>query len=222
MVFAQSPQRVEQDWLTADEISSRSGPRNLDARFDERIGLSTRRASVRSHSVGRRNDQAANDRSSIGGRILRRLTRFSIAVLIGVGATLGWQVYGDAAREMFAARAPTLAWLFPVSATKPPVVAATPPASAQQLESLASNLDVVRRSVELLSAKQEQMAQNIATLQAVGEDIRQKMSYTPPPQQAVSIQQHQQQQQQKPVQPRVQPSPAPRPQPPAGAVSPPR
>src|SRR5215471_12899378 len=131
MVFAQSPQRVEQDWLPTDEISSRSGPRNLDARFDERIGLSTRRASVRSHSVGLRNDQAANDRSSIGGRILRRLTRFCIAVLIGVGATLGWQVYGDAAREMFAARAPTLAWLFPVSATKPPVVAATPPASAQ-------------------------------------------------------------------------------------------
>jgi hypothetical protein len=213
--------------LTTDEISSRSGPRNLDARFDERIGLSTRRASVRSHSVGRRNDRAANYRSSIGGRILRRLTRFFIAVLIGVGATLGWQVYGDAAREMFVARAPTLAWLFPVSATKPPVVAATPPASAQQLESLASNLDVVRRSVELLSAKQEQMAQNIATLQAVGEDIRQKMSYTPPPQQAVSIQQHQQQQQQqqqqqKPLQPRVQSSPAPRPQPPAGAVSPPR
>jgi hypothetical protein len=42
----------------------------------------------------------------------------------------------------------------------------------------------VRQGVELLAAKQEQMAQNIATLQAVGEDIRQKMSYTPPPQQA--------------------------------------
>jgi hypothetical protein len=96
-------------------------------------------------------------------------------------------------------------------------VAVTPPASAQQLESLASNLDVVRQSVELLAAKQEQMAQNIATLQAVGEDIRQKMSYTPPPQQAVSIQQ-----QQKPLQPRAQSSSATRLQPRAGPVLPPR
>jgi len=50
---------------------------------------------------------------------------------------------------------------------------------AQQLEPLASNLDVVRRSVEQLAAKQEQMAQNMATLQAVEEDIRQKMSSSP-------------------------------------------
>ena len=220
MVFAQRPRRVENDWLTSDEISSGSQPRELDARSDERIGLSTRRASpVHSlHSLGRGSDQAANGRTSIGRRILRSLTRFSIAILIGVGATLGWQSYGDAAREMLEARAPTLAWLVSISVTKPPVVAVTPPASAQQLESLASNLDVVQRSVELLAAKQEQMAQNIATLQAVGEDIRQKMSYTPPPQQAVSIQQ----QQQKPLQPRAQSSSATRLQPAAGPVLPPR
>ena len=219
MIFAQRPRRVENDWLTTDEISSGSQPRESDARSDKRIGLSTRRASpVHSlHSLGRGSDQAANGRTSIGRRILRSLTRFSIAILIGVGATLGWQSYGDAAREMLEARAPTLAWLFSISATKPPVVAVTPPASAQQLESLASNLDVVQRSVELLAAKQEQMAQNIATLQAVGEDIRQKMSYTPPPQQAVSIQQ-----QQKPLQPRAQSSSATRLQPPAGPVLPPR
>jgi hypothetical protein len=47
----------------------------------------------------------------------------------------------------------------------------------------------MRRSVEQLAAKQDQMAQNIATLQAIEEDIRQKMSSTPPspPQQAASI-----------------------------------
>jgi hypothetical protein len=217
MVFARSPQRVEKDWSTTDEISSGSGPRNLDPRSDERIGLSTRRGSIRSlHSYGHGSDQAAYGRPSIGARILRSLTRFAIVVLIGIGATLGWQSYGDAAREMVVARAPTLAWLLSISATKPPVVAATPPASAQQLESLASNLDIVRRSVELLAAKQEQMAQNIVALQAVGEDIRQKMSYTPPPQQAVSIQQ------QKPPQPRAQSPSTPRPQRPASPVSPPR
>ena len=146
------------------------------------------------------------------------MTRFFIAVLIGVSATLAWQSHGDAARDMVVARAPLLGWLFSVSTTKSPAVAAAAPDPVQQLEPLASNLDVVRRSVEQLAAKQEQMAQNIATLQALEEDIRRRMS-TPPSspsqQQAAPIPQH------KPPQPRaqssaVQSSSVPRPLPPAG------
>jgi hypothetical protein len=53
--------------------------------------------------------QLTSGRPSIGRRIFRALTRFSIAVLIGVGATLGWQ--SDAAKEMLVARVPTLAWV---------------------------------------------------------------------------------------------------------------
>ena len=140
---------------------------------------------------------------------------FFIAVLIGVGATLAWQSYGDVAREMVAARVPTLAWLLPVSATNSPVAAAVSPNSVQQLEPLASNLDVVRRSVEQLAAKQDQMAENIVLLQAVDEDIRPKMSSTPPPpaQQAVFSQQP------KPQQPRTQPAPVPRAPPAAAQLS---
>jgi hypothetical protein len=108
--------------------------------------------------------QLASGPPSIGRRIFCTLTRFSIAVLIGVGATLGLQSYGDAAKEMLVARAPTLAWVLSVSTTKSPVVAATSTDPMQQLAPLASNLDVVRRSVEQLAAKQEQMAQNIAAL----------------------------------------------------------
>jgi hypothetical protein len=78
----------------------------------------------------------------MGRRMLRTLTRFSIAVLIGVGVTLGWQSYGDAAKEMVIARAPTLAWLLSTSTTKPLVVATTSPGPVQQLERLAFNLDV--------------------------------------------------------------------------------
>ena len=157
----------------------------------------------------------ASGRPSIGRRIFRALTRFSIAVLIGVGATLGWQ--SDAAKEMLVARAPTLAWVLSVSTTKSPVVAATSTDPMQQLAPLASNLDVVRRSLEQLAAKQEQMAQNIAALKAVEEDIRQKISSTPPTpaQQAASIPQP------IPPQPKaqssaVQSSSVPRPPPPAG------
>ena len=52
-------------------------------------------------------------RPSIGRRMFRALTRFSIAVLIGVGATLGWQAYGDEARQMLAVQAPELARMLP-------------------------------------------------------------------------------------------------------------
>jgi hypothetical protein len=197
----------------------RGGPaRDLDAQFDPRIGRPMK-PSVRSpRPSGLKDDHIASDRPSIGRRIFHTLTRFIIAVLIGVSATLAWQSHGDAARDMVVARAPLLGWLFSVSTTKSPAVAATAPDPAQQLEPLASNLDVVRRSVEQLAAKQEQMAQNIATLQAVADDIRQRMS-TPPSspsqQQAAPIPQH------KPPQPRpqssaVQSSSVPRPLPPAG------
>jgi len=156
-------------------------------------------------------------RPPIGRRIFRTLTRFSIAVLIGVGATLGWQSYGDVVKEMLVARAPTLAWVVSVLPTKSPVVAATSSDPTQQLAPLASNLDLVRRYVEQLAAKQDQMAQNIAAMQAVEEDIRQKLSSppSPPAQQAASIPQP------KPPQPRAQSSAlpsssVPRPPPPAG------
>ena len=54
---------------------------------------------------------------------------------------------------------------------------------ALQLEPLAANLasglEYVRRSVEQLALKQEQMARNIAALQAVDEDIKQRVSSPP-------------------------------------------
>jgi hypothetical protein len=191
---------------------------DLDAMSGQPIGIRPVKPSNHSpRSSSLRDGQVASDRPSVGRRIFRTLTRFFIAVLIGVGGTLAWQSHGDTAREMVVARAPLLGWFFSVSTTKSPAVAATAPEPVQQLEPLASNLDIVRRGVEQLAAQQEQMAQNIATLQAVEEDIRQKMSSTPPSpsQQAASITQP------KPLQPRaqssaVQSSSVPRPAPPAG------
>ena len=213
MHYSQSPPLAEKEWLTAEA-------RDLDAISDQRIGKRPVKPSINSsRSSSLKHDQVASDRPSVGRRIFRTLTQFFIAVLIGVGGTLAWQSQGDAAREMVVARAPTLAWLLSVSTTKSPAVAATSPDPVQQLAPLASNLDVVRRSVEQVAAKQDQMAQNIATLQAVEEDLRQKLSSTPPTpsQQAAPIPQP------KPPQPRAQPSAAqsssvPRPPPPAGPL----
>ncbi len=218
ILYSQSPPLAEKEWLTAEETSSGRSARDPDARSDLRSGRRPLNAPIHSPHPPRLNDREfASDRPSIGRRMLRSLTRFSIAVLIGVGATLGWQSYGDAAKEMVIARAPTLAWLLSISMTKPPVASATSPDLVQQLAPLALNLDVVRRAVEQLAAKQEQMAQNITALQAVEEDIRQKVSSTPPSPalQAASIPQP------TPSQPRAQPSAVrsssvPRPQPPAG------
>src|SRR5260370_24081741 len=214
MLYSQSPP------LTAEETSSGGLARDRDARSDQRIGSRRMKPSIDPpHSYRFGEGRLASGRPPIGRRIFRTLTWFSIAVLIGVGATLGWQSYGDAAKEMLVAQAPTLAWVLSVSTTttKSPVVAATSTDPMQQLAPLTYNLDIVRRSVEQLAAKQEQMAQNIAALQAVEEDIRQKMSSTPPApaQQTAYIPQP------KPPQPRAQPSAVqsssvPRPPPPAG------
>jgi hypothetical protein len=208
-----SPTPAENDWMRTEEISS-GGSAYSDARFDPHFGS---RPIERSE---RRKRQLAWDRPSIGRRMFRFATRFTIAVLIGVGATLGWQSYSDVAGEMLVARAPTLAWLVSISTTKPPIAATTSTSQTQQLEPLASNLDAVRLSVAQLAARQDQMAQRITALQVIEEDIRQKISLMPPF--SASASQDAAIPQQKPAQPKapspsVQPSSVPRP-PPAGPV----
>jgi hypothetical protein len=145
--------------------------------------------------------------------MFRRVFRFAIVLLLGIGATLGWQAYGDTGKQMFATYVPDYAWLLSyLPGTKPPApvpvsVAAGP---SLQLEPLAANLEFVRRSVEQLALKQEQMVRNIAALQAVDEDIRQKLSSPPAAVAAAAA----------PAQPMAaipQPKPAP-PKPPAPAA----
>jgi endonuclease/exonuclease/phosphatase (EEP) superfamily protein YafD len=189
--------------------------RDLDAQSDQRTGIMPGKPSIHSYRPSALNDdQMASRRPSLRRRAFRTLARFSIAVLIGIGATLGWQSYGDEAKELVVTRAPSLGWLLPASKTESPVASATSADVAQQLAPLAMNLDVVRRGVEKLAAKQEQMAQNITALQAAEEEIRQKLSAPPPPQQEAAVPQH------KPPQPRaassaVQSSSAPSPRSPA-------
>ena len=185
MLYSQSPS------LTAEETLLGGLERDLDVRSDQRTGRRRVKPSTDPsyHYRFGEGQPASGGRPSIGRRMFRTLVRFSIAVLIGVGATLGWQSYGDAAKEMLVVQAPMLGLVLSVSTTKSPVVAATSTDPMRQLAPLASTLDVVRRSVEQLAARQEQMAQNIAALRAVEEDARPKISSAPPAsaQQAASI-----------------------------------
>jgi hypothetical protein len=176
MLYSQSPP------LTADDAFD-GFARDLGVRSEQRPRRRPKPASDSSYSYRFGEGQPAISRPSIGRRMMRGLVRFSIAVLIGVGATLGWQSYGEEARELLIAQAPALGMLLPVPSTRP-VSAAAYGDPTRQLAPMASTLDAVRRSVEQLAAKQEQIAQNIVALRAVEEEVRQKLlpasSATPP------------------------------------------
>jgi hypothetical protein len=167
--------------------------------------------------TGLKNDQATGERRSIGRRIFRTLSRFLIAVLIGVGGTLIWQSHGDEAKEMVRTWVPSLAWLVPASTTnalpaqEPAAAAVTSPELAQQIQPMMLSLNIVRRSLEQLSAKQEQMAESIATLQAIEQDIKQTMSSSTPSRPVAA---------RKPPQPTAQSSSAILPPPAAGSPLP--
>jgi len=176
MSTSQSASIAQGEWISV------AGPkRDLDARSDQHNEIQPMRLAIESsHSSSVDEGQVASDRPSIASRKLR-LPHFFIAVVIGIGATLGWQSYGDAAREIVVEQIPTLASLLPVSTTKSRALAATSPEIVQQLLPLTFGINVMRRSVDQLAAKQEQLAQNIAVLQAaIEEDVRQKVSPAPP------------------------------------------
>jgi hypothetical protein len=133
-------------------------------------------------------DKLPSKRASLGTRALRALTRFLITFCIGVAATLAWQSYGDAAREMMASSSPQLGWLAPqatpVVQTAPDTIAsAVPSPDLEQLKAMALGLAVMRQSVDQLAAQvvagQQQMTREITKLQATEQDILQKISAPP-------------------------------------------
>jgi hypothetical protein len=156
---------------------------------------------------------------SPGKRASRVLSRFLIVAFIGVGCTLAWQSYGEAAKKKLASWAPPIGWVrlgpglkpspgagFVAEQPSPAAVQesvpdssqaasaaqaapdiATPTAPAapspevqQQLEAMARDLAALRQSVDQLTIGQEQMARDIASLQAAEKDTRHRTSALPP------------------------------------------
>src|SRR5712675_1802008 len=126
------------------------------------------------------------ERPSLGGRALRALARFLLMFCIGVAATLGWQSYGDAARENVASSYPQLAWLSPQPAPPAPAAPTIPAPDLEQLKAMSLGLAAVRQSVDQLAAGQQQMATDIAKLQADEQDILHKMTAAPLPRPAAA------------------------------------
>jgi hypothetical protein len=147
-------------------------------------------------------DRPSQRRQPLGVRIPLAITRFLITFCVGVGATLAWQSYGDAAREMIANASPQLGWLAPQAApverSVPDEIAPAASAAAapdpQPFSPVSVDLDAVRqsvdrvvagqeqitRTVDQLAAGQEQMVREINKLQAIEQYMLYKNSEPPP------------------------------------------
>ena len=118
--------------------------------------------------LDRKNDWPSTKRPSLGKRSLLALVRYLITFCIGVSATLAWQSYGNAARQMIANSSPVLGWLAPPA---PPLVQVV----SDQVVPAEPATPSLQQTVDQLTAKLQQMAGDIATLQATQQAILRKV-----------------------------------------------
>ena len=107
-------------------------------------------------------DPFPNGQPPLRKRASRALSRFLAIFCVGVGTTLAWQSYGDAAREIIANSYPQLGWLaprpLPIAQNVPGMIDLAAPA-AQHLNAM--SLDTMRQSIDWIAAGQEEIARSI-------------------------------------------------------------
>jgi hypothetical protein len=161
----------------------------------------TRVPEVRPRPIKPRDELLPPPEPSLGRRAFRALFRFLIAIGLGIGGTLAWQAYGDAARQMIATAYPErLGWIAPPASTTAPapqsaraaLASAAPSVDEEHLKAMAADLAAMRQSVEQLAGQvasgQQQVSDEIAKLgdeigklRASEQDILNRIP-TPPPQ----------------------------------------
>ena len=132
----------------------------------------------------------------------RTFTRYLVAILIGVAATLAWQSYGDAAKRVVATSAPKLAWSpeakqmiaswvqllgwteSPAGSEKTAAPIAQPapttPSDPETVQQMAQNLVAVRETVQEHAAGQKQVTREIDKLESAVMEILEKIPAPPP------------------------------------------
>ena len=157
-------------------------------------------------------DQEASERKAIYDRLVaienemkrrgsRGFVRYLVAICIGVAATLAWQSYGDAAKQIIATRAPELGWSpdakqmiasWTLGWTKPPagsekqalpvaqIAPSAPSIDAEKIQQLTQSLAVLRQTVEQLAAGQDQMTRVIGRLESAVAELIMKIPEPPP------------------------------------------
>ena len=159
-------------------------------------------------------DQETSERTAIYDRLVgieremkkrgsRRFTRYLIAILIGVAATLAWQSYGESAKQIIATRAPELGWspetkqmiatsIQWIGWTKPsagpekqvPSVTQTEPTTpsfAAGQQQMTQDLAALRQTVEQLAGGQDQMAREIRRWESAVAELNAKIRESPQP-----------------------------------------
>ena len=129
----------------------------------------------------------------------RGFARYLVAILIGVAATLAWQSYGEATKQIIATRAPEVGWspeakqmiassIQWIGLTKPPAgsktqappVAQTAPPAASLDPAQVQNFAAVRETVQELAAGQDQVKREIVKMESALVDILVKIPEPPP------------------------------------------
>ncbi len=123
---------------------------------------------------------------SAGTRAVRAFTRFVVAILIGVGLTLAWQFYGDEAKQLVRTSAPSLAWLVPGPDATAADAAANLNDLVRQMKLIAVDVAILQRSLgqifsnqDQLMLKQDRLTHDVAALQALEQDVRDKIASPP-------------------------------------------
>jgi hypothetical protein len=184
-MFASDTPLVPEDQVYARD----SIPRDLD---HEREPIAQRRPAYRRVAIGR---------PPIAERMAKSVARFCAAVLIGVGLTLAWQSHSEDAKEIARSWAPSLAWLLPETNIDKPAETTVSPELMQQMKLIAVDVAIIRRNLgqvaanqEQLSAKHDQLSQNVLNLAQIEQEVRAQVLSAPAP---------------KAAQPRVRNSPQP-------------
>ncbi len=111
----------------------------------------------------------------------RPVVRFLVTFCIGVAATIAWQTFGDAARQLVASSSPVLGWLAPQVDSDQASPAGPASTDTRQLKAALLDLAAMRQSVEQVAAQNQQMEGDIATMQTAQQAILRKLSTPPPP-----------------------------------------
>jgi len=187
----------------AGRHSSDPGIGSAREKYDFSAGLREPTIDVFPRPAGVENDRFASEGTSIGRRVFRTFVRRCMVVVIGGGVTVAWQYHGDNVKEMARSWVPWPGGLSSVATTSPAapasVGAATSPESVQQ-PAVAPDLAGVRPSAdqpatrqaqlpaaqqqpavtqEQRAARQDHVARNVATPQAVDQDVTPKTPSVP-------------------------------------------
>src|SRR6266446_9504629 len=125
-----------------------------------------------------KNDQLTTSRSSLGKRASLAFAYYMIVFSVGIAATLAWQTYGDAARQLIvpAASAPDQQQLNAMSLDLDAVRRSIDGLAIAIGTSIATSQEQTTHSIDQLTASLEQMTREITKLQAVEQYVLYKNS----------------------------------------------